>query len=141
MAIEENKPHSMHEAALPYTAAPQFPALRNPRYPVSRMADVLEPYLRAIVEKVHPEKIILFGSQAYGQPTEHSDVDLLVIRRHISSEKQSNLDIREAIWDVSAPPISFTFLSKTPQRVQEKLQEHSPVFEEIFSRGVELYAA
>ena len=32
-----------------------------------------------IVSEVHPEKIILFGSYAYGTPTKDSDVDLLVI--------------------------------------------------------------
>jgi len=40
----------------------EFPALRDPRFPISKAADRLEPFLRAIVEKIHPEKIILFGS-------------------------------------------------------------------------------
>ena len=58
-----------------------FPALRDGSHPVHRIADRLEPYIRALVEKVHPEKIILFGSYAYGQPDADSDVDLLVIRQ------------------------------------------------------------
>ena len=33
----------------------------------------------AIVERVNPEKVILFGSYAYGNPTENSDIDILVI--------------------------------------------------------------
>ena len=33
----------------------------------------------AIVEKLEPEKIILFGSFAYGTPTIKSDIDILVI--------------------------------------------------------------
>lgn len=37
---------------------------------------------RRIVEAVHPEKIILFGSHAWGQPTKDSDVDLLVVVGH-----------------------------------------------------------
>src|SRR6266446_915988 len=36
-------------------------------------------FARQIAEKFHPEKIILFGSYAYGRPHEESDVDLLVI--------------------------------------------------------------
>ena len=32
-----------------------------------------------IVSAVHPEKIIIFGSYAYGTPTKDSDLDLLVI--------------------------------------------------------------
>lgn len=129
------------DASPSLSKAVRFPALHDPRYPVHKIAEQLEPYLRVIVERFHPEKIILFGSQAYGHPTEHSDVDLLIIRRGIASQRESNIEIRRAIWDVPAPPLSFTFLSKTPESVQEKLAQHSPIFEEIFSKGVELYAA
>ena len=63
-------------AALTAAPAPgwtraEFPALHDPRYPVHRIAHRLEPFLRVIVENILPEKIILFGSYAYGQPTEH----------------------------------------------------------------------
>lgn len=118
-----------------------FPALKDPRYPVSRMASRLEPYLQTIVEKVHPEKIILFGSYAYGTPTEHSDFDLLVVRRGIASSKESNLEMRRAIWDVAAPPASFTFLSQTPEGLAEKLRSGSFIYREIMDKGVEVYAA
>jgi uncharacterized protein len=118
-----------------------FPALRDPRYPVHKAAALLEPYLRAIVEKTHPEKIILFGSYAYGAPTEHSDFDLLVIRRNIASSKESNMEIRMAIWDVPAEPASFTFLSKTPEQFKAKLAEGSFVYTDIAEKGVVLYAA
>ena len=36
-------------------------------------------YARQIAEKFDPDKIILFGSYAYGQPHEWSDVDILVV--------------------------------------------------------------
>ena len=32
-----------------------------------------------LVEKYQPDNIILFGSYAYGTPTDDSDVDLLII--------------------------------------------------------------
>ena len=32
-----------------------------------------------IVQECHPERVILFGSYAYGTPTADSDVDLLVV--------------------------------------------------------------
>jgi len=57
----------------------------------------LEPYLRLLVTRIRPEKIILFGSYAYGRPTEHSDIDLLIIRRDIQTEKSSNLEIRRLV--------------------------------------------
>lgn len=123
-------------------AEASFPALRDPRYPVHKIADQLEPYLRLMVEKFHPERVILFGSQAYGQPTEHSDVDLLVIRRGITSEKHSNIEIRQALGEVTDRHLfSFTILSKTPEDVAERLQDRDPFFEDIVGQGVELYAA
>ena len=123
------------------TSTISFPALRDPRYPVHKIADQLEPYLRMIVERFHPDKIILFGSQAYGQPNEHSDVDLLIIRPGITSEKESNLEIRRAFWDVHSPRPSFTLLTKSPEEIRDRLSEHSPFFQEIVGRGIELYAA
>lgn len=134
-------PSELKEAAVPYRTALDFPALHNPQLPVHRVAGHLEPYLRAIVESVHPEKVVLFGSYAYGQPTEHSDFDLLVVRRGIESSKVSNLEMRRAIWDVAAPPASFTFLSQTPEGLAEKLRSGSFIYREIMDKGVEVYAA
>jgi predicted nucleotidyltransferase len=119
----------------------EFPALRDPRYPVHRIADQLEPCLRAIVEDIRPEQIILFGSQAYGEPNEHSDVDLLVVRRGIESELHSNLEIRRAMRDADFANLPFTILSKTPERIAEQLGKHSAFYEEIVGRGVMLYEA
>jgi predicted nucleotidyltransferase len=42
-------------------------------------SELLEEVVRRLVEVLHPEKIILFGSYAYGSPTEASDIDLLVV--------------------------------------------------------------
>ena len=119
----------------------KFPFLRDKRYPVHKVAGWLEPYLRAIVEATQPEKIILFGSYAYGAPTEHSDFDLLVVRRGISSSKASNMELRFAIRDVDAPPASFTFLSQTPEGLAEKISSGSFIYTEIIDKGLEIYAA
>ncbi len=42
-------------------------------------ADALDEIVHRIVQAVHPEQILLFGSQAWGQPNEESDIDLLVV--------------------------------------------------------------
>jgi predicted nucleotidyltransferase len=39
----------------------------------------LEEIVAKLVQGLQPEKVILFGSHAYGEPTEDSDIDLLVI--------------------------------------------------------------
>src|SRR5271168_2419705 len=40
---------------------------------------VIRQFARAVAERFQPEKIILFGSYAYGQPHADSDVDILVV--------------------------------------------------------------
>lgn len=132
---------SNSQAVVPGNEHTQFPLLYDRRFPVHTIAPRLEPFIRVIVEKVHPEKIILFGSYAYGQPNENSDVDLLVVRQDIESEKASNLEIREAFWTVPGPLFSFTILSKTPEELAERLAEQDPFFEDITGQGLVLYAA
>jgi predicted nucleotidyltransferase len=131
----------LKETTVAYQTAVEFPALNDPRYPVHRVAHRLIPYLRLIVERFHPDKIILFGSYAYGQPDEHSDFDLLVIRQNIASEKASNLEIVKTFWDVPGQRPSFTILSKTPERIADRLAAKSPFYEEILGKGLEVYAA
>ena len=67
---------------------------------------VLDEAARLIVEKFHPEKIILFGSQACGTADSHSDVDILVIsaikekRRKLMVDMRRVLDELEYAFDV-----------------------------------------
>ncbi len=49
-----------------------------------------------IAERFAPEKIILFGSYAYGEPTSDSDVDLLVIMAHEGDAREKAFEIRSA---------------------------------------------
>ena len=128
-------------AALEARPRLDFPALHDARYPVHRIAGQLEPYLRVIVERFQPERIILFGSQARGEPGADSDVDLLVVRRGIGSERQSNLEMRRAFDEIPGVPPAFTLLSKTPERIAERLAARSPFYEDIVLGGLTLYAA
>lgn len=40
---------------------------------------LLSEIVQRIVKIVHPQKIFLYGSHAYGQPHDDSDIDLLVV--------------------------------------------------------------
>lgn len=123
-----------------YTPIFREDVLRDPRYSVHEMADRLLPYLRVLIERFRPLKVILFGSYAYGTPGKDSDFDLLVIRRDFVSEKASNLEIRRAFWQVAGPRPSFTVISKTPEQIAERLAKGSPFYQDIVGRGLEVYA-
>ena len=55
--------------------APGHFRYRSPNIPIA----AIRRYALQIAEKFDPEKIILFGSYAYGEPHEWSDVDILVV--------------------------------------------------------------
>jgi len=46
-----------------------------------KLSDELEARIRDALAPLHPEKVILFGSYAWGQPTADSDIDLYVVTR------------------------------------------------------------
>ncbi|NBV20532.1 MAG: nucleotidyltransferase domain-containing protein [Proteobacteria bacterium] len=122
-------------------AGTRFPALHDPRYPVHRIAHRVEPYLSHIVERFHPRKIIIFGSQIYGEPRWDSDVDILVVRDDMPSENRGTKEILHSLWDVPADRPAFTILAKTSARIAERVAAHSPFYEEIIGKGLEVYAA
>jgi len=95
-------------------------------------------YCDAIVRTFQPEKIILFGSHAYGRPHRDSDVDVLVImpdaKRH---GRRPSLAIRRKI------PAEFPvdILVKEPRDIAERLREGDSLLEEIVNRGRVMYEA
>ena len=95
-------------------------------------------FSKAVVGKFRPRKIVLFGSYAYGNPTEDSDVDLLVImpRTYDHGEKMS-VRIRQAI------PRDFPLdlLVKTPSDLARRLRWKDPFICELLEKGKVLYEA
>lgn len=92
----------------------------------------------AVAEEFHPDKIILFGSYAYGRPTEDSDVDLLVImpRTRLGGERIS-VKIRRAVHR----NFPMDLLVRTPAEVKKRLQEGDFFLQEVMEKGEVLYEA
>jgi hypothetical protein len=97
--------------------------LRDKRYPVHRIADRLLPYLRVLVEQFHPEQVILFGSYANGNPDEHSDVDLLVVKNMGKSSVSERRDILKAWRPIrwSTKSLPFELLLVSPAEHEQRL--------------------
>lgn len=114
--------------------------LRDPRYPVHRIADKLLPYLRVLVEQFHPQQVILFGSYAYGQPGEDSDVDLLIIKKLEQSPVREAISVRKAWRPVRASvgPLPFDLLVTSPDDHQQRLAHSAGFYDEIIRRGIPL---
>ena len=97
----------------------------------------LRPAIQKIVSELQPEKVILFGSYAYGMPNPHSDVDLLVIMKTRAS-------LKDRSWAVSRllipRPFPVDILVKTPKEVEKALEGGDFFIKEIMERGKVIYA-
>src|SRR5581483_7573800 len=92
--------------------------------------------VKRIVETLHPEKIILFGSYAYGNPTPDSDVDLLVVLNNRAGHRDNYLAVSHCLIP---RPFAVDILVKTPQELKNALAHGDFFIEEIITRGKTLY--
>jgi len=120
------------------TASIREDVLRDKRYPVHRIADRLIPYLQVLVEQFHPEQVILFGSYAYGNPDEHSDVDLLVVKKIEKSSVSERRDILKAWRPLrwAAKSLPFELLLVSPAEHEQRLTEGGGFYASITRDGL-----
>ncbi len=90
-----------------------------------------------IARQFKPQKIILFGSHAYGEPDEDSDIDLLVVMPHSKPAIQTASEIRLALPADTAVDV----MVRTPQQVQERLRMNDFFIQEVMNKGRVLYDA
>lgn len=93
--------------------------------------------VKKIIDQImpfRPEKIILFGSYAYGRPGPDSDVDLLIVKRTKKTFRERNIEARLLIETPS--PIDIFVL--TPEEF-EKYKTLNPFIGEIAEHGKVVY--
>jgi predicted nucleotidyltransferase len=95
---------------------------------------VIRRYARAIAEEFQPEKIILFGSYAYGTPHDDSDVDLLVVM-----PARNQLDQAYRIRRAVRAPFPMDLIVRTPARVRQRLEEGESFLTTVMSKGKVIY--
>ncbi|MCC7293971.1 MAG: nucleotidyltransferase domain-containing protein [Phycisphaerales bacterium] len=89
-----------------------------------------------IVQEFDPEKIILFGSHAYGAPKEYSDVDLLVLMPF----EGSSFDQATAIIERIHPGYYVDVIVRSPDDAMRRYREFDPLIRTALERGKVLYA-
>jgi predicted nucleotidyltransferase len=88
-----------------------------------------------IVREFQPERIILFGSYAYGNPGPDSDVDLLVVLPFEDKGFWKSLEIPNRV----APEFSVDLLARRPKDTQRRYAEGDPLIREALDHGKVLY--
>jgi predicted nucleotidyltransferase len=104
----------------------------------TRMA--LDKIVKQVVAAYQPEKIILFGSYAYGKPSADSDLDLLIIKKTAERFIDRWINVRRIVSDPERS-IPFEPLILTPHELEERLASGDQFIEEIIRKGEVLYAA
>ncbi len=96
----------------------------------------LKPLIVERLKPLNPDKIILFGSYAYGTPNEDSDIDLFI-------ENNINIDDLDAIAMVKLRDlmkkykIGFDILTASTNEISKR---EDPFYKiDILQRGIRLY--
>ncbi len=98
-------------------------------------AELLQSIVQRIVTGVHPQKIILFGSYAYGMPSPDSDLDILVIMHTTARPAERILAVSRLL---RPRPFPMDILVRTPDEI-EAARQSDAFIHEIVSQGKVLY--
>ena len=94
--------------------------------------------VETIASNHNPEKIILFGSYAYGIPDENSDLDLLVVVRNSKQPRYKRArEIRKHFWGIAEVPKDI--LVYTQEEIDEWKEVAEALITNIVEKGKTLY--
>jgi len=109
----------------------------------TKLSNELKDQIRAALQPANPEKVILFGSYAWGRPTEDSDIDLYVVTQDdfVPATWRQKRDIVRSISNRildlrTRYPIDL--LVHTKPMHEEFIERQSSFAREITSRGTRL---
>ncbi|MDP1587376.1 MAG: nucleotidyltransferase domain-containing protein [Prosthecobacter sp.] len=126
--LESTRPYPLHFPPCHALATPASCAM-------IALADIKR-YCNAIAAAFKPQKIILFGSYAYGRPNEDSDVDVLVIMpKSRRLGHRPALKIREKVE--AGFPVDV--IVRDPAFIRERLREGDCFLKEITGKGKVMY--
>lgn len=104
---------------------------------VAEVETVLQEMTRRLVAEFQPRQIYLFGSHAWGQPHEDSDVDpFVIVPESDQSPLERGLKARRCLRDLRVPK---DILVETQAEVDWASRVYASLEAEILERGVRLY--
>lgn len=102
-------------------------------------AHLLDDILQRLITEYSPEKIFLYGSQVWGEPDDHSDIDLCIILEHttLSPAERIRIGLR-ALKGISVP---VDLLVVTEDEIKDRMKHPSTLIHKVYSKGRVLYEA
>ena len=108
------------------------------RVDIERSGEIREKigeYVREVVEKLHPNLVVLFGSFASGDINEGSDVDILVV----ADFKEEFLDRIRTLMDLNRFRIPIEPVGYTPREFEEMKKRGNLFVAEVLEKGKILF--
>ena len=109
----------------------------------SRSEDVqntIEGIVAKLVAGYEPQKVVLFGSHARGDPRPDSDIDLLVIKDTEERMIDRCVQVRRIVSDPNRF-IGLELLVLTPEEVSRRIAVGDQFIGQIIEKGKVLYAS
>jgi len=97
---------------------------------------LVERVVRRIARSAKPERVILFGSRASGQPREDSDIDLVVVYSGSKTKREVQVGIHKLFPN---PDFSMDVFVLTPEELESQKTIPNTLAREISERGVVCY--
>ena len=89
-----------------------------------------------IIQRYQPEKIIIFGSFAWGKPGSDSDLDIFLLKKTKKTPRERRLEVGRILLDRRIP---IDILVYTPREAKNRLELGDFFIEEIFKKGKLIY--
>jgi predicted nucleotidyltransferase len=97
----------------------------------------IQTFSDVVAREFKPQRIILFGSHAYGSPGGDSDVDLLIVMRYRGHPVRKAIEIRQRI----DAPFALDLIVRSPRELRERYRLGDWFIREILDKGKVLYEA
>ncbi|MCK5135134.1 MAG: nucleotidyltransferase domain-containing protein [Bacteroidales bacterium] len=98
--------------------------------------DKISEIVKKIASGYNPDKIILFGSYAIGNPNENSDLDLFVVKETDSPRPQRTVQVRKMLYGSMVP---MDLIVYTPKEIEESKENRYSFVYEVLNNGIVLY--
>lgn len=102
------------------------------------IADFFERLVEKLRKDYAPEKIILFGSYAYGVPNRESDIDLLIIKKTNAPIHRRIVNVRRLLSPLRKG-LGLDVIVLTPEELKARIKIGDQFMEEIMTEGKVLY--
>jgi uncharacterized protein len=99
---------------------------------------VIQAMVDTLVAAYQPQRVILFGSYAYGEPHPDSDIDLLIIKDTPDAYYDRCVAVRLLLWDFTSQ-IPTDIIVLTPTELAKRLEIGDHFIEDITQDGIVLY--